>query len=291
MTEQNKRVLQRAIEEVFNGQKYEVAAELYDADCAMINPVAGLDGNAKGPDYVIGACKVLREAFPDLHYEITELFGEGDKVALRWRAKGTHLGPFGGQPPTGQKIDVTAFATCDFKDGKLIRIMQQVDEQALASQLSVERPLEQYVKNFFDDVWGDLSDSKIFEKKEESIRRLVHPECIIHGIPSMTAHGVEPFIAFHQLIRGAFRSIKVEVLETMEDQERISMRCDMHYESRDGCKGSLTGGGLVRIKAGKITEAWNQWDFLRMLTHLDMATEIQESTFAQTMQKIAQATR
>ena len=35
----------------------------------------------------------LREAFPDLHFEVDELIGEGDTVACRSTMTGTHRGP------------------------------------------------------------------------------------------------------------------------------------------------------------------------------------------------------
>ncbi len=46
----------------------------------------------------------VREAFPDLETSIEDLFGEGDRVAIRWSSTGTHRGEFLGIPPTGRRI-------------------------------------------------------------------------------------------------------------------------------------------------------------------------------------------
>ena len=41
-------------------------------------------------------------AFPDLHFTIEDQLVQGDRVAFRWRATGTHTGPLGAAPPTGK---------------------------------------------------------------------------------------------------------------------------------------------------------------------------------------------
>jgi predicted ester cyclase len=43
-------------------------------------------------------------AFPDLHFTIEELVAEGDIVAGRLTASGTHEGPLMGMPATGRSV-------------------------------------------------------------------------------------------------------------------------------------------------------------------------------------------
>jgi len=45
----------------------------------------------------------FRTIFPDLEYEIIEIKGEEEKVWIRYRARGTHLGKGWGIEPTGKK--------------------------------------------------------------------------------------------------------------------------------------------------------------------------------------------
>jgi steroid delta-isomerase-like uncharacterized protein len=45
------------------------------------------------------------QAFPDLHFDIEDLFGQGDHVALTWMVKGTHKNPLA--TPTGASIPAT----------------------------------------------------------------------------------------------------------------------------------------------------------------------------------------
>jgi steroid delta-isomerase-like uncharacterized protein len=46
------------------------------------------------------------EAFPDLLLVEHELIVEGDRVALLWRAPGTHRGSIMHIPPTGKEVEV-----------------------------------------------------------------------------------------------------------------------------------------------------------------------------------------
>ena len=50
---------------------------------------------------MIGA---LRTAFPDIHWVIEEMVGEGEKVFSRFTWHGTHRGEFFGVPATGKQI-------------------------------------------------------------------------------------------------------------------------------------------------------------------------------------------
>jgi steroid delta-isomerase-like uncharacterized protein len=48
--------------------------------------------------------KVYLTAFPDLHLDIQQMLAAGDsQVVVRWRSRGTHLGPLGDIPATGRK--------------------------------------------------------------------------------------------------------------------------------------------------------------------------------------------
>ncbi|MFZ2096984.1 MAG: ester cyclase [Anaerolineales bacterium] len=43
-------------------------------------------------------------AFPDYRVEILDIIAEGDQLVLEWTHQGTHLGVYGGLPPTGKVI-------------------------------------------------------------------------------------------------------------------------------------------------------------------------------------------
>lgn len=47
---------------------------------------------------------MFRSAFPDLQGEIEDIFGSGDRVAVRLTFRGTHQGSFFGMPPSGREV-------------------------------------------------------------------------------------------------------------------------------------------------------------------------------------------
>ena len=48
----------------------------------------------------------FRTAFPDIHWVIEEMLGEGEKVFSRFTWHGTHRSEFFGVPATGKQITV-----------------------------------------------------------------------------------------------------------------------------------------------------------------------------------------
>ena len=58
-------------------------------------------------------------AFPDLHHDIKDMVAEGDKVAVRLNATGTHKGEFQGIPPSGRKLSLDEMAFLTIVDGRI----------------------------------------------------------------------------------------------------------------------------------------------------------------------------
>jgi len=80
--------------------------------------------------------KVL-EGFPDYHTQIEDEFADGDRVVIRWRSSGTHLGEFQGIAPTGRKIAVTGITISRYSDGQIAESWVGFDTQDLMRQLGV----------------------------------------------------------------------------------------------------------------------------------------------------------
>lgn len=68
-----------------------------------------------------GARKVLQErqnAFPDCHYVLEDIVGEGDEVTVRETLTGTHTGAYFDIAPTGKTVRVRSLHIMRFIDGK-----------------------------------------------------------------------------------------------------------------------------------------------------------------------------
>jgi steroid delta-isomerase-like uncharacterized protein len=79
----------------------------------------------------------LRAAFPDVHYTVEDQIAEGDKVVVRYRFRGTHLGAFQGMPPTGKQITYTGILIYRLVDGKIGEQWTEFDLLGFLRQLGV----------------------------------------------------------------------------------------------------------------------------------------------------------
>jgi predicted ester cyclase len=89
MPEQNKQTVRRLIDEFWNKQNFDVADQMFAPDA-----VYQTDGVTQSYAEVKAAFMQTRHAFPDMQVSIDDLLAEGDKVALRWTARGTHKNEF-----------------------------------------------------------------------------------------------------------------------------------------------------------------------------------------------------
>ena len=104
-TEQNKELVTRMIEEIFNRGNVDKADEFLASDFVEREELP--PGLPPGREGVKQLAIMMRSAFPDLKGTIEDAVAEGDKVVVRWTCAGTHSGgEFMGVPPTGKKVSV-----------------------------------------------------------------------------------------------------------------------------------------------------------------------------------------
>ena len=78
-----------------------------------------------------------RAPFPDLTFEMGEIVGAGDRIALSWTMRGTQLGPMGGRLPSGRSFAVQGMTIYYFADGMIVGHRQVVDRLSVAQQLGL----------------------------------------------------------------------------------------------------------------------------------------------------------
>jgi steroid delta-isomerase-like uncharacterized protein len=102
-------------------------------DCVVhITGVAEpLRGVGAWKEFVAG----LLRAFPDLHITIEDQLVQGDRVAFRWRATGTHTGPLGTAPPTGKAVMLDGLILDHVAEGKVRERWEQWDQSLMLQQL------------------------------------------------------------------------------------------------------------------------------------------------------------
>lgn len=81
--------------------------------------------------------RISRAPFPDLRFEVTDTLADGDRVAISWTMRGTHLAAMGAVPATGRAIAVQGMTIYTFAAGYLTGHRQVVDRLAVAAQLGL----------------------------------------------------------------------------------------------------------------------------------------------------------
>ena len=133
MSEQNKIVVRRALEEGYNQGNLDVVDELVSSNFVAHVGSEEIHGPAGMKQFVAS----LRAAFPDLQLSIEDQVAEGDRVVTRWTAHGTHTGPFRGIPPTGKPGTMTGIDIDRNVDGRPIECWTNTDDLGLLQQLGV----------------------------------------------------------------------------------------------------------------------------------------------------------
>lgn len=80
---------------------------------------------------------------PDFHVTMEDVIAEGDKVAGRWTAHGTHEDELVGIPPTGKEATWTGMTIYRLAGGEIVEAWWSRDMLGLLIQLGVVPPLGQ----------------------------------------------------------------------------------------------------------------------------------------------------
>jgi steroid delta-isomerase-like uncharacterized protein len=116
MSEENIATSKRGLEEAFNRGNLSVIDQDTTEDFVTHDPIAG-DQDRESSKQSIAA---YRQAFPDLHIAIEDIFAAGDKVVIRWSAQGTFENEFMGLKPTNKVGDPVRGITIDrYEGGKI----------------------------------------------------------------------------------------------------------------------------------------------------------------------------
>lgn len=132
----NKAVVRRLFDEVWNGRQFDVIDELYAADYVVdYRPYAPL---RTGREVVREMVERAWTTTPDYHEELLGMVAEGDVVAVHLRITGTQLGAWGPVPPTGRRLDFEEIVLLTFNaDGQVVHQRGIVDNLLGLRQVGV----------------------------------------------------------------------------------------------------------------------------------------------------------
>ncbi len=136
MSEENKAIARREMEEIFNHTgNLDAADEIIAPNYVSHEPTSG---EIRGIEGAKQFAATYRQAFPDLQNTIEDMVAEGDKVVLRFRGSGTHTGEteaFG--PPTGKRMEITGITIKRLSEGKIVEAWTNFDALGMMQQLGM----------------------------------------------------------------------------------------------------------------------------------------------------------
>jgi steroid delta-isomerase-like uncharacterized protein len=135
MTQQDNIQIVRHIFDAWNKHDVERYGKLLDEKHVVESDTlpAPLTGRNAGRQFM----QMYVSAFPDLHFDIDQIFGEGDYVTTRWTATGTHRGELMGIKPTNRRTVTHGCSVGQLKNGKAVHDWIYWDTGHLLRQLGV----------------------------------------------------------------------------------------------------------------------------------------------------------
>jgi steroid delta-isomerase-like uncharacterized protein len=127
------------------------------------------------------------------------------------------------------------------------------------------------VRRWFEEVWN--------KGRADAIPEMLAAEGIVHGLSEDATNplrGPAGFLPFHAQFREAFPDIEVVVEDQIAEGDMVATRCSVRGKHSGDSLGfaatqhpvEFTGVAITRIKDGKIVEAWNNFDFMKMYRQL-----------------------
>jgi len=136
-TEENKALVRRLIEEVWNQGNLTVFDELYAPDFIFHDPgLPQVRTREEDKQWIAG----ILEAFPDFHLTIEDVIADQDQVVVRLTARGTNTGDLGApvpHPATGRHVTITGNVIARVEGGQFVEIWHQVGWLGLFQQLGL----------------------------------------------------------------------------------------------------------------------------------------------------------
>ena len=114
----NKILMRRIYEEMWNAGNSALATEIFAQ-----------------PEGVERFVNQFLASFPDLQHTIVEMIEEGDQVAVRFLAHGTHAGQWLQFAPTGRFIEYTGLTLARISEDKITEHYTWWDKASLMEQL------------------------------------------------------------------------------------------------------------------------------------------------------------
>jgi predicted ester cyclase len=135
MSEHNKQLVRRALDEIYAQGDLERADELIHPD--FVDHAPEHPDLPTGPASVKEIVRSLHATFGDLRFTVEDEIAEGDKVVQRATMSGRHIGPLMGREPSGRAFAVPHVYIWRIADDKIVEHWGSRDDLGMLKQLGL----------------------------------------------------------------------------------------------------------------------------------------------------------
>ena len=137
MSEENKALVRRWFQEVWNNGRADAIDEMFDENGIAHGLSDDPSNPIKGPENFRPFHTLFREAFPNMMIVIEDMVAEGDKVAARCSVQGKHEGDFRGLAATQSPVYFTGMTIVRIANGKIVEAWNNFDFMSMHKQIGL----------------------------------------------------------------------------------------------------------------------------------------------------------
>jgi steroid delta-isomerase-like uncharacterized protein len=297
-TNDNKEVVGRYFETIWNRGEFDREAEFVAQDCIVhAPPIPGIPDGIAGPLTIV---KTFRDAVPDLRLTNVLLVAADDRVVQRWVVHGTHTGEdLFGVPPSNVALVLTGINEFRIEDGKIAERWGTMDVLGMLQQLGVvpdpmqspppddateteTRPVGDYTISATEEDLGRRSHMEFLSQgQSDVVDEIYTPDVVIYGrsIPPDWRHGTEGFKSYGQMLRTAFPDMEIVHDSAVAEGHYLAFRWTFHGTHDGPLFGapptgkavSIEGYDIFRVGDGKASELWVEQDMLGLMQQIGLA--------------------
>ena len=303
-TERNLRTVRSALESMWAGERGTPAERETTADYEIHLPtnlallsedVGGEQSQPSGrfgSESALALATAIREAVPDLAYSVEEMVADGDRLATRWSAAGTHEGPLLSVEPTGEPVRLCGLRIDRLEEGRfaetwllleqwsLLRQIAGIDSPTAVStvgrvsstpvvtQLSAPAENEEVARAMVSAVWN--------RGRRDRLEQLLGDGFVLFLDSEADRHGAEAYWEFVSTYRAAFPDLELTIEDTVSQGDKIVLRLTLRGTHEGPLLGVEPTGRAVAVDRlvvyhrddGRITETGIVEDTLGLLRQL-----------------------
>lgn len=143
MSDENRTIARKLVEDAWNTGKTESLDSLVSASCRFHDSV--FPSMPPGVDSLRQHIRMCRNAFPDLKYTIDDMIAERNEVVVHWTAHGTHSNSFLGMAPTHKTASISGTTINRIENGKIAEQWSDWNLLSLMEQLGLATAPKQEV--------------------------------------------------------------------------------------------------------------------------------------------------